>query len=285
MSTPDSVKYSNTPSPNENVWGVGLKDAKRQGRGTAYADVAQSVTGVILGLFLFCHMAFTSSIQFGKDLFANLINTSGGAFLTGGHEMLWLHVAFVGFIFLCVVIHAFCALRRFPTSYAKFRDIRAHTDMLKHEDTTLWMVQLVTAFLLFIFVFPHLVGMLVNPSSFDPHLIGVHTYHTGMIWTFIFLVITELHGMIGLYRLAVKWDIFAADPTTGIMGQRDKTDRTGLRKTMLIVALLMIVCGTLTAWKNYSIGAEQVALQEEAVMAGEVYNPRYQLADENNWWK
>ena len=41
-------------------------------------DVAQSVTGAILGIFLFCHMAFTSSIQVGKDLFWNLIQVSGG---------------------------------------------------------------------------------------------------------------------------------------------------------------------------------------------------------------
>ena len=60
MSTPDSVKYSNTPTATENVWGAGLKDAKRQSPSTALADVAQSVTGVILGIFLFCHMAFTS---------------------------------------------------------------------------------------------------------------------------------------------------------------------------------------------------------------------------------
>ena len=66
MSTPDSVKYSNTPTATENVWGAGLKDAKRQSPSTALADVAQSVTGVILGIFLFCHMAFTSSVQISK---------------------------------------------------------------------------------------------------------------------------------------------------------------------------------------------------------------------------
>ena len=97
MSTPDSVKYSNTPTATENVWGAGLKDAKRQSPSTALADVAQSVTGVILGIFLFCHMAFTSSVQISKDLFANLINTSGGMFMFA-EEQAWLHVVFVGFI-------------------------------------------------------------------------------------------------------------------------------------------------------------------------------------------
>lgn len=275
MTTPDNVKYANTPTATENVWGVGLKDAKRQSKFTAIADVTQSVTGLILGIFLFCHMAFTSSVQFGKDVFANLIAFSGGAFIDG-HEHLWLHVVFVGFIFLCVVLHALCALRRFPTSYRQCRDIRAHYRLVKHEDTTLWMVQLVTAFLLFLLVFPHLISMLTNPGGFDPNLIGVHTYHNGMIYTFIFLVVTELHGMIGLYRLAVKWDIFEKNPETDIIDQRS-TERHGLRKTMLFVALLMIICGTLTAWKNYSIGAEQIAAGQEAT--------RYEIPDELNWWK
>ena len=69
MTTPDSVKYSHVPTATDNVWGVGLKDAKRQSSKTALLDVLQSVTGLILGIFLFCHMAFTSSVQFGKDLF------------------------------------------------------------------------------------------------------------------------------------------------------------------------------------------------------------------------
>ena len=274
MTTPDSVKYSNTPTATENVWGVGLKDAKRRSKYLAYCDVAQSVTGLILGLFLFCHMAFTSSVNFGKDLFANLIETSGGAFING-EEHLWMHVVFVGFIFVCVVIHALCALRRFPTSYRQCRDIKAHYRLLRHEDTTLWMVQLVTAFLLFLLVFPHLMSMLTNPGGFDPNLIGVHTYHNGLLYTFIFLVVTELHGMIGLYRLAVKWDIFAKNPERDIIDQR-QGDRAGLRKTMLGVALLMIVMGSITIWTNYSIGAEQVANGQEA--------QRYELPADKPWF-
>ena len=245
MTTPDSIKYAHTPSATDNVWGVGLKDAKRQSKCTARLDVAQSVTGLILGIFLFCHMGFTGSVNFGKDLFANLIATSGG------------------FIFLCVIIHMFCALRRFPTSYKKLHDLHSHVKLVHHEDTTLWYVQLITAFALFFLVFPHLMTMLTNPHGFD-------------LYTFIFLVCTELHGMIGLYRLAVKWDIFAKNPDSKIMDQRAATDRTGLRKGMLVVALLMIVGGSITMWTNYSIGADQVAKNAEA--------ERYVVPAEANWY-
>ena len=155
-------------------------------------------------------------------------------------------------------------------------DLHSHVKLVHHEDTTLWYVQLITAFALFFLVFPHLMTMLTNPHGFDPNLIGVHTYHNGLLYTFIFLVCTELHGMIGLYRLAVKWDIFAKNPDSKIMDQRAATDRTGLRKGMLVVALLMIVGGSITMWTNYSIGADQVAKNAEA--------ERYVVPAEANWY-
>ena len=77
MTTPEQIKFAHTPTGPEVIAGVTLKDAKRASKWPAYVDVAQSVTGLILGIFLFCHMAFTSSIQVGKDLFWNLIQISG----------------------------------------------------------------------------------------------------------------------------------------------------------------------------------------------------------------
>ena len=98
-------------------------------------------------------------------------------------------------------------------------------------------------------------SMLVNPHGFDPNLIGVHTYHNGLLYTFIFL---------------------AKNPETKIMDQRAGSDRTGLRKGMLIVALLMIVGGSITMWTNYSIGAEQIANNAET--------QRYEFSEGASWY-
>lgn len=152
---------------------------------------------------------------------------------------------FVGIITLCVIIHALCALRRFPTSYKQFRDIRAHVKVVHHTDSSLWFIQFVTAIILTGMVFPHVMGMLTAPSEIDPNLSSVHTYHNGLIWTLIFLVATELHGMIGLYRLAVKWDVI-------------KGRAHGLRKAMVVIAFLMICCGSLTAYTYWGYGKELV---------------------------
>ena len=259
--TPDQIKYGYTPDFEQNINGVALKDAKRVSRWPAILDVTQSVTGLILGLFLFCHMAFTSSIQISKDLFWNLIETSGGAFIFSSSQE-WMHVLFVGFITLCVILHALCALRRFPTSYHQFRDIKAHVGVLHHTDTTLWFIQFVTAVILTAFVFPHVMGMLMAPGEIDPNLSSVHTYHMGLCWTLVFLVVTELHGMIGLYRLGVKWNVI-------------KGERAGFRKTMLVVAVLMIACGSLTAFTYWSYGKQLVEADQAALR----YQPNY------NWYE
>ena len=215
MTTPEQIKFAHTPAGCEVIAGVTLKDAKRGSKWPAYLDVAQSVTGLILGLFIF-----------------------------------------VGVITLCVIIHALCALRRFPTSYRQFRDIRAHVKFVHHTDTSLWFVQFITAIVLTGMVFPHVMGMLTAPSEIEANLSSVHTYHMGLIWTFIFLVATELHGMIGLYRLGVKWDVI-------------KGRCHGFRSVMVFVAILMIVCGSLTAFTFYSNGKALV----ENGQAAERYTP------------
>ena len=261
MYTSDQEKYSNTPTSEEVIAGVELRNAKRKSRWPAYCDVAQSVTGLLLGLFLFCHMAFTSSIQLGKDVFWNLVAFSGG-YPIDGEEHAWMHVVLIGAITLLVIIHALMALRRFPTSYHMFHNIKSQYQFIAHRDTTLWIVQIVTAVILTGMVFPHVTPMLLDPHAIGPNLSSVHTYHNGLLWTFVFLVATELHGMIGLYRLCVKWDVFAGN-------------REALRKIMYCVVVLMIACGSMTMWTYYSNGKALVESGEPIVK----YEPV------NNWWK
>jgi len=258
----DLQKYSNTPTECEAIWGVELRDAKRKSRWPAWCDVAQSLTGFLLALFLFCHMAFTSSIQAGRDTFWNLIAFSGGYFFDG-EEHLWMHVVLIGTISILVIVHALMALRRFPTSWRMFRNIRGHYNFLTHRDTTLWIIQIVTAVVLTGMVFAHVTPMITNPGELDPNLSSVHTYHNGLVWTFIFLCATELHGMIGLYRLAVKWDLW------GIANHRET-----LRKVMYVLVVFMIGCGSLTMWTYYSYG--KYLVQTDQV---EKYEPQV------NWYK
>lgn len=142
--------------------------------------------------------------------------------------------------------------------------MKNHVRLIHHTDTTLWAIQIVTAVVLLICVFPHVISMLTNPSGIGPNLSGVHAYHDGLLYTFIFLVAAETHGLIGLYRVLVKWGIWSGE-------------REGLRKAMIVITVLMILCGAATALKYYSIGADQVKLGTPA----ERYVPQHPWYDVN----
>ena len=107
--------YKVTPSAKTIIDGEDLVETKQKSKAYAWCDVLQSVTGLILGLFLFCHMGFTSSILLGKDTFWSLVSLTGGYFIDGV-DHLWMHSVFVGVIFVLVVIHAILALRKFPNN-------------------------------------------------------------------------------------------------------------------------------------------------------------------------
>lgn len=139
--------YKVTPSAKTIIDGEDLVETKQKSKAYAWCDVLQSVTGLILGLFLFCHMGFTSSILLGKDTFWSLVSLTGGYFIDGV-DHLWMHSVFVGVIFVLVVIHAILALRKFPNNYKAFRIMRGHYKLLRHTDTTMWWVQFITGVIL-----------------------------------------------------------------------------------------------------------------------------------------
>lgn len=82
--------YKVTPSAKTIIDGEDLVETKQKSKAYAWCDVLQSVTGLILGLFLFCHMGFTSSILLGKDTFWSLVSLTGGYFIDGV-DHLWMH--------------------------------------------------------------------------------------------------------------------------------------------------------------------------------------------------
>lgn len=262
--------YKVTPSAKTILDGIDLVETKQKSKAYAWCDVLQSGTGLILGLFLFCHMAFTSSILLGKDTFWTLCSFTGGYFIDGV-DHLWMHSAFVGVIFILVVIHAITALRKFPSNYKAFRIMRGHYKLLRHTDTTLWWVQLITGVILTGLVFPHMFPMLMNPGDIGPYGSGLEVYNSWLWVVFLFLIVTELHGMIGLYRLCMKW-----------CGPSNAT-RSFLRKLTFVVIVLMIAMGSCTIMGFYNAGSEAAKADPEAhYVPGWLQTPP--TAQYPSWW-
>ncbi|MFO1398459.1 MAG: fumarate reductase cytochrome b subunit [Burkholderiales bacterium] len=180
----------------------------RRSRWPARLDLVQSGTGLVLALFMWGHMFFVSSILLGKDAMWTITKMFEGYFL--------FDRAYPGIVSLVVaaitvllVVHAALAVRKFPINYRQFREYREHMRLMRHEDTTLWYWQVLTGFALFFLAAPHLFQMLTQPGMIGPFESGDRVW--SYTWWPLYLVLlfaVELHGGIGLYRLAVKWQWF-----------------------------------------------------------------------------
>jgi len=152
------------------------------------------------------------------------------------------------------------AVRKFLINWRQYKLFRGHMKMMRHEDTTLWFWQVFTGFALFFLATIHLYVMLTRP-----HLIGPYE-SADRVWSdrywplyILLLLAVELHGGIGLYRLAVKWGWFAGrDP-----GATRKRLKIG--KWILTVFFLVLGLATLAAYIKIGI--------EHAPNYGQLYVP------------
>lgn len=238
---------------------VGLAHRVRASRWPARLDVAQSVTGLTLALFMWGHMFFVSSILIGEDAMWTVTKFFEGYFLFG-KSYPWIVSVVVGVVIALVATHALLAMRKFPGSFSQYRAFRGHMRMMRHDDTTLWFWQVFTGFALFFLASTHLYVMLVHPDRIGPYESAdrVWSDHFWPLYILLLLAV-EFHGGIGLYRLAVKWGWLAtADPNA---------TRKRLKSLKWTITTFFLVLGFATLAAYIKIGIVH------ADSAGERYVP------------
>ena len=166
-----------------------------------------------------------------------------------------------------LVLHAILAMRKFPANYRQYRAFIGHRRLLAHEDTTLWWVQVITGFALFFLATVHLYQMLMHPGDIGPFESADRVW-SGRWWPIylVMLFCVELHGGVGLYRLAVKWGWFEGKDANA------SRKRLKLAKWALTVFFLVLGLATLAAY--IKIG------YEHRDRVGERYVPTYLKAPE-----
>ena len=159
-------------------------------------------------------------------------------------------------------MHALLALRKFPSDYQQARAFRAHARGMRHSDTTLWWWQVLTGFALFFLVSIHLYVMLTQPDRIGPFASADRVW-SDHFWPLylVLLFAVELHGGIGLYRLAIKWGWFeGTDPPA--TRRRLKLLKWGLTAFFLVLGL-----ATLAAYIKIGI--------DHAPQRGQLYTPAW----------
>jgi fumarate reductase subunit C len=207
------------------------------------------------------HMAFVSSILISKDAMWWVTRMFEGQFFFG-RRYSGIVGAIVAVVAMMFVLHGLLAMRKFPSNYAQFRSFRGHWRMMRHEDTTLWWLQAVTGFALFFIASVHLYQMLANPGDIGPFESADRVWSDSW-WPFylVLLFAIEVHGGVGLYRLAVKWGWFE--------GEDPNRTRALLKRAKWVITVFFLALGLLTLAAYMKIG------YEHRDRAGEPYVPSW----------
>ena len=107
------------------IAGVGLQQKTRKSHGPAKLDFAQSASGLFLGLFMWGHMAFVSTILISNDAMYWVTKMFEGQFIFGKSYpgIVAAVVALVSFMF---VLHGLLAMRKFPANFQEYKDFAGH---------------------------------------------------------------------------------------------------------------------------------------------------------------
>jgi fumarate reductase subunit C len=234
----------------------GLADCLRKSHWPARLDVLQSATGLALVLFMWGHMFFVASILLGETAMWSITRMFEGYFFLDESKPRLVSGVVAG-VLLVFVAHALLALRKFPMDYRQFKTLRAHVKAMRHEDSTLWVWQVYTGFALFFLASAHLYQMLVWPQAIGPYASADRVWSDGL-WPFylVMLLAVEVHGGIGLYRLAMKWGW-------------PNASRAFLKKLKWALTAFFLILGLATLGAYMKIGFEH------RVHYGERYHPEH----------
>lgn len=203
---------------------------EKPGRAAAYMDWLQMLTGAGLVLFMWSHLVLVSSILLGRGVMDAL-----------AWFFEYTYMAQVGgpLIALVMLVHFVLAARKIPFRMREQKAIWKHSRAMRHTDTWLWLVQVVTAMVVLILGSIHLWVVL---TDFPITSIKSAARVQGGWLMALYLVLlpaVELHVGIGFYRIGVKWGFIRSD-RRGILKKREN-----------IVTLCFIVIGFITLLRFY----------------------------------
>ncbi len=212
----------------------------------ARLDFIQSSTGLILALFIMGHIIFESSILVSNEMMYRVTLMFEGYFFFG--ETYPGIISFLaGAIFIIFIVHASVAIRKFPSSYKQYKIMQNHTVQMKHEDTSLWAIQIITGFFMFFIGSVHLYIMMTQPANIGPYSSSSRIVDEFMGPLYLMLLISVVsHAFIGLYRLAMKWGFFD--------GKNSKVSRMRFKLLMKGMILAYILIGIASLVKYTYIG-------------------------------
>lgn len=234
---------------------------KKIDRTPARLDFIQSSTGLILAIFIMGHILFEASILISNEAMYKMTIFFEGYYFFG--ETYPGIISFLAAaISVIMIVHILTAMRKFPSSYRQYKLMKNHTAQMKHEDSSLWMLQIITGFAMFFTAPVHLYIMMSQPSNIGPYVSSSRIVDEFMGPLYLVLLISVvIHAFVGLYRLALKWG-FMEGKNTKVSRKRFKTLMYLLIATYLFIGIASLAKYTYIGMSNDYSNGERYKSQE-----------------------
>jgi fumarate reductase subunit C len=161
----------------------------------AWMELAELGTGLLLLLFVQFHLLAVSSIILGA-----------AAFNRDSARMDEYYLSYVGIpiVIAAILAHGLLAMRKAPWKFQEFRVFLQHSRRLAHLDTWAWGVQILTGLIILVLAATHIWSVLATwPIAAATSAARIQG---GYFSPFVLLLLAaEIHAMVGLYRILVKW--------------------------------------------------------------------------------
>lgn len=201
-------------------------------RNSGLLDWAQMLSGAVLILFMWSHLLLVASV---------LISTE--TMNTIAHFFEATYMAQVGgpMIGLLMIFHFVIAARKMPFSGREMLTFWRHAKMMKHKDTWLWLVQVISALVVLVLAVIHMWFVLTDlPIT---AMKSAERVRNLLPFYAVLLPMIELHVAIGFYRIGVKW---------GLIGRKS---RKFFQRFEVLMTIAFITIGSLTLAELYMLGS------------------------------
>ncbi len=205
-----------------------------RGKLSGWLDISQSVSGVVLAIFLWTHLILVSSILLGAEAMTWVAKTMELSFLTAdGHGYPWVVTIIAMIIAVIALVHVLVAAHKMPLNLRQQKALKKQLNMVNHGDTRLWVWQAATGIVIFLTLPVHLWLIGAAPETIGPYGSADRIWQQGVWLLYLpLLLCVELHAAIGMYRVAVKWG-----------AARDLNSRSRLKKIKSIISVVFILVG------------------------------------------
>ncbi len=203
------------------------------GRNSGLFDWAQMLSGVFLILFMWAHLLLVASVLIST----NIMNAIAYFF-----EATYLVQIGGPLIGMLMIFHFIIAARKMPFSGRELLTFWRHARMMKHKDTWLWLVQVLSALIVLVLATIHMWFVLTDlPITAAKSAVRVKNL---LPFYAVLLPMIELHVAIGFYRIGVKW---------GFVG---KKGRKWFQRFEVLMSLGFITIGALTLAQLYYLAGK-----------------------------